>query len=180
MGSRIYTTSKSLWPCCVCRLGSHWCIWWLVDWSVSNNYSDHLSSTRHHWSVPHEAITWSNVDLLSFGPSGTKIGDIKMPTFSVKRMGSSANWRPLCSYFNVNFNQVMCIFQPLWYRYVRCVTSSPVQYELSVETHLKPKSREISLAHKSFPSYPTVLNICTEHGNGTAVLCTKVLNDWVM
>ena len=104
----------------------------------------------------------------------------KMPTFSVKRMGSSANWRPLCSYFNVNFNQVMCIFQPLWYRYVRCVTSSPVQYELSVETHLKPKSREISLAHKSFPSYPTVLNICTEHGNGTAVLCTTVLNDWVM
>ena len=35
------------------------------------------------------------------------------------------------------------------------------------ETHLKPKSRDISLAHNLFTSSWIVLNFCTEHGSDT-------------
>ena len=41
------------------------------------------------------------------------------------------------------------------------------------ETHLKPKSREISFASKSSPSYRIILQICTKHRNCIAVSCAK-------
>ena len=46
------------------------------------------------------------------------------------------------------------------------------------ETHLKPKSREISFAHNLLCGYPIVITFCTEHGSDTAVLCAKFQNDW--
>ena len=46
------------------------------------------------------------------------------------------------------------------------------------ETQHKPKSRQISFAHKLFLNYPIVLKFCTEHGSDTAVLCAKFQNDW--
>ena len=45
------------------------------------------------------------------------------------------------------------------------------------ETHLKLKSREISLAVNLFLSCQIILKFCTEHGNDTAVLCAKFQND---
>ena len=46
------------------------------------------------------------------------------------------------------------------------------------ETHLKPKSREISLAHDLFLSYAIVLKFFTEHGSGAAVFCATFGNEW--
>ena len=46
--------------------------------------------------------------------------------------------------------------------------------------HLKPKSREISFAHKSFISHLIVLKFCSEHGSDTSVLCAKFQTDWTI
>ena len=45
------------------------------------------------------------------------------------------------------------------------------------ETHVKLKSREISLVHDIRLNKPSVLIFCTEHGSITAVLCAKFRND---
>ena len=42
------------------------------------------------------------------------------------------------------------------------------------ETHLKPKSREISFAHNLSVSYAIILKISTDHGSDTV----KLQNDW--
>ena len=46
------------------------------------------------------------------------------------------------------------------------------------ETHLKPKSREISFVHNLFLGYPIILQSCSMNGSDIVVLCTKFRNDW--
>ena len=46
------------------------------------------------------------------------------------------------------------------------------------ETHLKPKSCEISFACNLFINYPIVMTFCTEHASDTAMLCTNFQIDW--
>ena len=53
-----------------------------------------------------------------------------------------------------------------------------IQTECLSETHLKPKSREISYAQNSLLSHQIVFKFCTEHGSVTAMLCVKFQNDW--
>ena len=54
----------------------------------------------------------------------------------------------------------------------------PCNIRYPSETHLKPKSREISFAHNLFISYPNILKFCKEHGSYTAMLCVKFQSNW--
>ena len=46
------------------------------------------------------------------------------------------------------------------------------------ETHLKPKSGEISFPHNLLISYPIVLKFCIEYDSDAVGLCAKCQNDW--
>ena len=48
------------------------------------------------------------------------------------------------------------------------------------KTHLKLKSRGISLVHNTHFSCPIVLEFRTEHGSMTAMLCANFQNDWAV
>ena len=64
-----------------------------------------ISELGWHWSlngllpVQRQAITWTNLDLLSIGPSGTNKIWIEIQNFSFMKMHlkmSSAKWQPFC------------------------------------------------------------------------------------
>ena len=52
-----------------------------------------------------------------------------------------------------------------------------LQCNISHQNLSELKSREISFAHNLFVVSAIILKFCTEHGNDTAVLGAKILND---
>ena len=48
------------------------------------------------------------------------------------------------------------------------------------ETHLKPKSYEISFVHNIYFSRPIVFKFCKERGSDTNMLCANDQLDWII
>ena len=74
-----------------------------------------------------------------------------------------------------------------WHMKVRSVTKhkssdpSPkalCNMEYPSETHLTPKSCEISITHNSSLNYPIVFIFCIQHDSISIVLCAKFQTDW--
>ena len=86
---------KSVSPCIIHHHCSPYChIYASVNW-VSIGSGNGLSPVRH------QAIAWTNADLLSIGPLGTRFSEIKIEnvTFSFKKMHLKmlcVKWRPFC------------------------------------------------------------------------------------
>ena len=94
----------------ICKFGS-----WISSWPVNSSPPsaaymsvNWVSIGSHNGLAPNrrQAITWTNVDLLSIGPSGTNFSEnwIEIQTFSFKKMClkvSSVKYRPFCLGLNV-------------------------------------------------------------------------------
>ena len=78
----------------------------------------------------------------------------------------------------MKFNE--CAFNPVVVNHsvLRSQWSRNIGYQY--KNHLKPKSHEISFAHKLFLSIVVLLKFFTKHGSFTAVLCVKFRNDWTI
>ena len=68
---------------------------------ICSNELDSISSCNGLSLIQHQAITWTNVDLSSFGPLGTKFREIqiKIQDFSFMKMRlkmSLVKWWPFC------------------------------------------------------------------------------------
>ena len=66
-----------------------------------------------------QAITWTNVDLLSIGPMGTNFSEIriKIKQFSFTKMNLKmpfANWRPFCLSLNMLRQWSLCKHDCSW------------------------------------------------------------------
>ena len=138
----------------------------------------------------HQAIIWTNDEIMLIGPLGTNISEIlsEIHTFSFKEMHfktSSAKWRPsrhpgihhICpSHVMVQSPIYAMIISPT----IACCSWLPpisrlLRYVISLPHKLKYRS--ISFPSHAYLKNPIVLKFCTGCGNIAAVLCAKFQKD---